>query len=139
MLKLFKLKKILNLFSYNLVYLSLNFKEFDYIIVDCSSIGLVTDALLLSRHTDMVLYVVRQRFTYKKQLNIIQGLANDRKFKKVDVVFNDVKAIAGYGYGYGYGGVVPGTLTLKMGLGDVTNSIVSNVGNDNSVRKVYRK
>lgn len=78
-------------------------KQFDYIIIDCSPVGLVTDALLLSRYTDMVLYVVRQRYTYKKQINLIQGLENDRKFKKVDVIFNDVKPIPGYGYGYGYG------------------------------------
>ena len=77
--------------------------EFDYVIVDCSPVGLVTDALLLSAHVDMVLYVVRQRFTFKKQINIVQSLVNDRKFKKVDVIFNDVKAIPGYGYGYGYG------------------------------------
>jgi capsular exopolysaccharide synthesis family protein len=70
--------------------------EFDYVVIDCSPVGLVTDALLLSRYADVVLYVVRQRFTYKKQINIIQGLANDRKFKKIDIIFNDVKPIPGY-------------------------------------------
>jgi capsular exopolysaccharide synthesis family protein len=78
-------------------------KEFDYIIIDCPAVGLVTDALLLSKHTDMVLYMVRQRYTYKKQVSIIQSLINDKRFKKVDVVFNDVKVIPGYGYNYGYG------------------------------------
>jgi Mrp family chromosome partitioning ATPase len=73
------------------------------LVIDCSPVGLVTDALLLSRFADVVLYVVRQRFTYKKQVNIIQGIANDRKFKKIDIIFNDVKPIPGYGYGYGYG------------------------------------
>ena len=77
--------------------------EFDYVVIDCSPVGLVTDALLLSRFADVILYVVRQRFTYKKQVNIIQALANDRKFKKIDIIFNDVKPIPGYGYGYGYG------------------------------------
>jgi capsular exopolysaccharide synthesis family protein len=76
--------------------------QFDYIVIDCSPVGLVTDALLLSKYADLVLYVVRQRFTYKKQINIIQGIANDRKFKKIDIIFNDVKPIPGYGYGYGY-------------------------------------
>ncbi len=78
-------------------------KEFDYIIIDCPAIGLVTDALLLSKYTDMVLYMVRQRYTYKKQVSIIQSLINDRRFKKINVVFNDVKDIPGYGYNYGYG------------------------------------
>jgi tyrosine-protein kinase Etk/Wzc len=76
--------------------------EFDYIIIDSPAVGLVADSLLLSKYADMVLYIVRQRVTFKKQLNIIQGLANEKKFKRLDVVFNDVKAVPGYGYGYGY-------------------------------------
>jgi capsular exopolysaccharide synthesis family protein len=78
-------------------------KEFDYIIIDCPAVGLVTDALLLSKYTDMVLYMVRQRYTYKKQVSIVQSLINDRRFKKIDIIFNDVKVIPGYGYNYGYG------------------------------------
>jgi len=42
-----------------------------------------------------------------------------------------------YGYGYGYGGGVPGSV-VNTGVGNITSSIISNVGNDNSVRKVYR-
>lgn len=41
-------------------------------------------------------------------------------------------------YGYGYGGYAPGTV-INTGVGNITNSIISNSGNDNSVRKVYRK
>ena len=76
--------------------------QFDYILVDCAPVGLVTDSLLLRKYVDSMLYVVRQRFTYKKQINLIQGLANDRKFKNINIVFNDIKNIPGYGYGYGY-------------------------------------
>lgn len=76
--------------------------EFDYIIVDCAPVGLVTDALLLRKYVDTVLYVVRQRFTYKKQINLVQGLANDKKFKNINIVFNDIKRVPGYGYTYGY-------------------------------------
>ena len=75
--------------------------EFDYVIVDCAPVGLVTDSLLLRKYVDTVLYVVRQRFTYKKQINLIQGLANDKKFKNINIVFNDIKRIPGYGYSYG--------------------------------------
>jgi hypothetical protein len=44
----------------------------------------------------------------------------------------------GYGYGYGYGGGMPGTV-VNTGVGNITNTTISNVGNDNSVNKVYRK
>ena len=76
--------------------------EFDYIIIDSPAIGLVTDSLLLSKYADIVLYIVRQRTTYKKQVNLIQGLANERRFKRMDIIFNDIKPIPGYGYGFGY-------------------------------------
>ena len=47
-------------------------------------------------------------------------------------------SMAPVGHGYGYGGGVPGTI-VNTGVGNITNSIISNVGNDNSVKKVYRK
>ena len=75
--------------------------EFEYIVVDCSPVGIVTDTLVLIRFADMLLYVVRQRITYKKQINIVQALINEKKFKKINIVFNDIKPIPGYGYGYG--------------------------------------
>ena len=77
-------------------------KEFDYVLVDCAPVGLVADALLLNKYVDTVLYVVRQQFTHKKQINLIQGLANDRKFKNINIIFNDIKRIPGYGYGSSY-------------------------------------
>jgi len=41
-------------------------KEFDYVIIDTPPVGLVTDALLLSKYSDANLYVVRQNFTLKE-------------------------------------------------------------------------
>ena len=42
-----------------------------------------------------------------------------------------------YGYsGYGSGG--PGTI-VRTGVGNIINTTISNVGNDNSVKKIYRK
>lgn len=76
--------------------------EFDYIVIDSPAVGLVGDSLLLGKYADMVLYVIRQRFTYKKQINIVQGLANEKRFKRLDIIFNDIKSLPGYGYGYGY-------------------------------------
>ncbi len=75
--------------------------QFDYILVDSAPIGIVTDALLLDKYADMMLYVVRQRYTFKKQINLIQGLANDKRFKKINIVLNDVKQLPGYASRYG--------------------------------------
>lgn len=81
---------------------------YDYIIIDAPPVGLVTDAQLLSRYSDMCLYIVRQGFTYKDQLTIPNNLVSEKKMSSVQLVVNDVKAKGGYysnyGYGYGYGG-----------------------------------
>jgi hypothetical protein len=39
---------------------------------------------------------------------------------------------------YGYGVGMPGTM-VNSGIGNITNTTIANVGNDNSVRKVYGK
>lgn len=81
--------------------------QFDYIIVDTAPIGLVTDAQLLGRHADTTLYLVRQGYTYKQQLQLPQELYVKGKMPRINLVVNDVKYGSGYGYsygGYGYGG-----------------------------------
>lgn len=85
------------------------FKElrnrFDYIIVDTAPIGLVTDAQLLGRQADTTLYLVRQGYTFKQQLQLPQELQAKGKMPRLNLVVNDVKAGGSYGYGYGgYGG-----------------------------------
>jgi capsular exopolysaccharide synthesis family protein len=77
-------------------------KEFDVIIIDTAPVGMVSDALALSRFADASLYVVRQGHTYKKQISLINEFSNEHKLPKVSIILNDVKQHIGYGY-YGYG------------------------------------
>ncbi|WP_158798476.1 tyrosine-protein kinase [Pedobacter sp. L105] len=77
--------------------------EFDYIIIDAPPIGMVTDAQLLSKYADLTLYVVRQGFTIKDQLDIPQEIYRNKKMKNIAILMNDVKNDSAYGYGYGYG------------------------------------
>jgi capsular exopolysaccharide synthesis family protein len=84
--------------------------EFDVIIMDTAPVGMVGDALTLSRYADCTLYIVRQGHTYKKQISLIDEFHQEGKLPKISVVLNDVKVRAGYGsygygrnYGYGYG------------------------------------
>ena len=78
-------------------------QEFDYIIIDAPPIGMVTDAQLLSKYADLTLYVVRQGFTIKDQLDIPQEIYRNKKMKNIAILMNDVKNDSAYGYGYGYG------------------------------------
>ncbi len=87
-------------------------KTYDYIIIDSAPIGLVTDALILEKFADIMFYVVRQNYTYKSQLQIINDLRQNRKAKNLYLIINDVKSEKGgyYGYGqhYGYGNYIEG-------------------------------
>jgi tyrosine-protein kinase Etk/Wzc len=86
-------------------------ENFDVIVIDTAPVGMVSDAMTLSQFADATLYLVRQRYTQKKQLGLVDELAREKKLPKVSIVLNDVKARAGYGYygygryGYGYGSV----------------------------------
>jgi tyrosine-protein kinase Etk/Wzc len=79
-------------------------KEYDYVIVDTPPIGLVTDGIVLSKYSDVNIYVVRQNITRKQHLQFINKLYEEGKIKNLGIVFNAVKdSSSGYGYGYGYG------------------------------------
>ena len=78
-------------------------EAYDYVIIDAAPIGMVTDAQLLSKYSDLTLYVIRQGFTFKDQLSIVQDLYITKKMKDVALLMNDVKNYSNYGYGYGYG------------------------------------
>jgi len=77
-------------------------ENFDYVILDTSPLGLVTDAQLLNKYTDTTLYIVRQGHTYKQQLNIPNELYHSGKMTRLNLVINDVVANRGFAYGYGY-------------------------------------
>ncbi|MBK7561785.1 MAG: polysaccharide biosynthesis tyrosine autokinase [Chitinophagaceae bacterium] len=76
--------------------------KFDVVIVDTAPVGMVSDAMTLSKFADCTLYIVRQGHTFKKQVVLIDEFYQEKKLPKVSIIINDVKMKAGYGY-YGYG------------------------------------
>jgi Mrp family chromosome partitioning ATPase len=70
--------------------------------MDTAPVGMVSDAMTLSKYADATLYIVRQGHTFKKQVNLIDEFHTSGKLPKVSIVLNDVKIRTGYGY-YGYG------------------------------------
>ena len=85
-------------------------EKYDYIIIDTPPLGLVTDAFLLMKYTDVNLFIVRQGVTNKNIFgSIIQDLAN--RNLTTSIVINGMSAGKGYGYRYGnykYGGYAYG-------------------------------
>jgi tyrosine-protein kinase Etk/Wzc len=79
-------------------------KSFDYVILDTPPIGLVSDALLLAPVIDTCFYLVRHEVTHRNQLNRLKELAQQKRFKSLNVIFNGVNYKNSKEYGYGYGG-----------------------------------
>lgn len=85
-------------------------EKYEYIFVDTPPIGMVADALLLIKYSEVTIYVARHNMTLKKVFaNVIQNLRK-RGLTNVNIVINDVPAgkkflsySQGYSYGYGYG------------------------------------
>lgn len=77
--------------------------RFDYIIIDTPPAALVTDAQVINMYADLTLYVVRQKFTYKKHLDVIEDFKLNNKLKNIYVIMNDVSLVPGYNAGYGFG------------------------------------
>lgn len=77
-------------------------ENFDVVIIDTAPVGMVSDAMTLSKYADCTLYLVRQSHTFKKQIALIDEFYKENKLPKVSIIINDVKLKPGYGY-YGYG------------------------------------
>ena len=93
-------------------------KHYDYIICDTPPVGVITDAAAFSPLCDGVLYVIRQNFSNKNQVNEAVNNLNAVNAKLLGVVMSQYTIPKkpgkrygryrygynyGYGYGYGYG------------------------------------
>jgi tyrosine-protein kinase Etk/Wzc len=77
--------------------------QYDYIIVDTAPVSLVTDTLLIAKHADCFIYVLRANVIEKRMLNIANTLYKEQKLPNMCLLLNDTDSTKGYGYGYGYG------------------------------------
>ena len=75
-------------------------ERYDYIIIDTPPVGLVTDAFLLMKYSDVNLFIVRQGVTNK---NIFGSIIKDleKRNLNISIVINGIQTNKGYGYGYG--------------------------------------
>jgi capsular exopolysaccharide synthesis family protein len=76
--------------------------NFDIVLIDTAPVGMVSDAMTLSKYANSTLYLVRQGHTFKKQIALIDEFYVGNKLPKISIIINDVKIKPGYGY-YGYG------------------------------------
>jgi capsular exopolysaccharide synthesis family protein len=78
-------------------------KEYDYIIIDTPPVAVVADALLLANYIDVNIFVVRQRYSSKNTLELIQEYYQSGRLKNIGIIINDISLSGYYGYGLRYG------------------------------------
>lgn len=78
-------------------------EHFDMVIVDTAPVGLVSDAIVIGEHANCTFYILRQGYTFKKQLGLADELYKNKKLPRLSLLLNDVKVGTGYGSYYGYG------------------------------------
>lgn len=90
--------------------------EYDVIVIDTAPVGLVSDAIVLGKHADASLYVIRHNYTYKKQMQLMDEIYASRRLPRMSLVLNDIRAqVGGYGGYYGYGGYGYGSYGSSYG------------------------
>jgi capsular exopolysaccharide synthesis family protein len=78
-------------------------KNYEYIILDTPPVGLVADAFELVKYADVTLYVVRQGFTQKGMMKMINDKYAKKEVSNISIILNNFKIKSSYGYGHGYG------------------------------------
>jgi capsular exopolysaccharide synthesis family protein len=81
-------------------------KEYDYVIVDCPPIEIVTDTHIIERSVDRTIFVIRAGLLERSMLGDLQRLYVNGTFKNMSCILNGTKkdnSKYGYKYGYRYG------------------------------------
>lgn len=78
-------------------------KKYDYIILDTPPVGLVSDSLELVQFSDVTLYIVRQNYTKKDMITLLNNRVKRGELTNASIVLNGFENKAKYGTAYGYG------------------------------------
>ncbi|RYX81832.1 polysaccharide biosynthesis tyrosine autokinase, partial [bacterium] len=76
-------------------------KQFSDILLDTPPIHLVTDAMIIANMSDVTLYVVRQGYTSKEELDFIKRIKKEKRLPNLNIIFNGVQNQK-YGNSYHY-------------------------------------
>ncbi|MFT6417552.1 MAG: capsular exopolysaccharide synthesis family protein, partial [Dokdonia sp.] len=105
--------------------------NYDYIILDTPPVGLVSDALEVLPYADATIYMVRQGYTKKNMLGLINEKYRNGEVKNVSFVLNYFRTKGRYGYGSGYG--------YGYGYGNYSNGYHEEQRSGGVLKKMSRK
>jgi Mrp family chromosome partitioning ATPase len=64
-------------------------QEYDYVLIDTAPIGLVSDNIPLLQKSDLVLFIVRWRYSNKEAHLLAEQMADEYGVKAIGVIVND--------------------------------------------------
>lgn len=88
--------------------------EYDIVILDTPPLGIIHDAITISRYADNIFYVMRHGVSVKGYIEYINTLKEEHDIKNISIVLNGMPTgkhssygygrygYSSYGYGYGY-------------------------------------
>ncbi len=62
------------------------------LVIDSPPIGFVAEYIILMRHTNANIYVIRSTYTQKSHLDKNNRLYEDKKIKNVSILLNELKS-----------------------------------------------
>ena len=72
-------------------------EKYDYVIVDTPPIGVVADALLLMKYSNLNIFILRQNYSRRENLKQINEYHRNGVVKHVTILFNDAGKMHSYG------------------------------------------
>lgn len=78
-------------------------KIYDYIIIDSPPLGIISEGLTLTKHTDLTIFVVRYNYTRVKPLSNLLKRLKSNNVENINLVTNSLETgKKAYGYEYRY-------------------------------------
>lgn len=78
-------------------------EKYDMIVIDTPPIAVVSDALTIGGLIDTQIFVIRQKYSNRQVLKIVNEFHEQKKLPHLSIVVNDVQLSGYYRYGYKYG------------------------------------
>jgi capsular exopolysaccharide synthesis family protein len=76
--------------------------EYDYIVMDCPPIEIVTDSDLIAPNADFTAFIVRAGLLERSMLPQIDKYYQSKRYNGMAIILNGTDGTGRYGYKYGY-------------------------------------
>lgn len=93
-------------------FIDFSANNYDYLFIDTPPVGLITDAIILSKLVDHSIFIMNTKYASKKGLDFVLDTSNTYGIDNISIILNGIKKNSikyyygkyGYGrYGQGYG------------------------------------